>query len=56
MMSDWLQSGNAITYNNKGYALFKQGNLNESINTTEEAIRLKPEFSAAWMHKGMALN
>ena len=39
-------------WNNKGIALGRQGNYNESIKAYDEATRLDPEYVDAWYNRG----
>lgn len=42
-------------WNNKGYALYKEGNYEEAIKCYDKAIELDPNYSLAWGNKGEAL-
>lgn len=45
----------AENWHNKGVDLYTQGIYDEAINAYDEAIRLKPNDTAAWINKGNAL-
>ncbi len=50
-----LDSGNYIAYDNLGIALGKQGRIDESIDHSLEALRIKPDFVVAYNSLGNAL-
>lgn len=43
------------SWNNKGVALYSQGNYIESISCYDEAIKIDPGYVLAWSNKGKAL-
>jgi tetratricopeptide (TPR) repeat protein len=45
----------AEAWNNKGLALFKQGNYGGAIQAYDTAIQLNPQFAEAWNGKGKVL-
>lgn len=42
-------------WNNKGFALYKQGNYTGAANCYDEALKLDPNYVLAWSNKGDAL-
>ena len=43
---DWVDKGNALGI---------QGNYDEAIKAYDDAIKLDPNYAAAWSNKGIAL-
>jgi tetratricopeptide (TPR) repeat protein len=41
-----------LAYNNRGYAYFKNGDLNKAIVDLNQAIKMKPDFEFAYTNRG----
>jgi Flp pilus assembly protein TadD len=47
---------NANVLDTLGWILFKQGNLNKSLEALDNASKLAPDVAVIWYHKGVVLD